>query len=226
MSKKTNILIGQDENFDKLFLVKDYDSIKYININGRRDYNEQIIQQLLKFKKVEELYVHGFNDNDFGEIANLQSLNYFRDNSANICSRNFYISKNKENVIINTFFNINIDKVIYMLNNNIINITINIYDDNYEKICDNLPLSCKNVRIIIRTIRPYNKIFNKFKNFNLSNLPTALEKIDIIFKKITKMIGGRNSMTEEDKKLCRLIEKKFTEQIKIPFGCYLNIIFL
>lgn len=179
-----NILKG--ENLSKLFSIKDYSSIKEINIFGHRDYNDKIIKEIIKFDKVTQLNIT--THSDLNEIANLQSLTSLPlvlDSSWNLSATDFYISKNKENVIINNSYKFNIDNFVVTLDPNILNITI-FANDNLEKICNILPIGCENVRIIIESSDFCTNLVKKYKKINLSNLSITIKKIDIIFKQINR----------------------------------------
>jgi len=104
---------------------------------------------------------------------------------------------------------------------NILNVTIFV-NDNFEAMCNNLPSCCKNLRIIIESRLSYEKMAEKYKNINLSNLPVTTTKIDIIFKGIySRQVFFCN--TKETRQLLKDIMNK---TIKVPFDCELNIIFL
>ena len=106
-----SITILKDENFDKLFLEKDYCSVKSIYIYGKRHYDENIIQQIIKFNKIEVLDITTY-DSDLNDIANLQSLTTLPlvlDSSWNLTAGDYYISKNNENTIVNDSSNFKID---------------------------------------------------------------------------------------------------------------------
>lgn len=225
MSVLNEIFICKTENFDKLFLIKDFDNVKSIVINGPRDYNDQIIQQIIKFKKVERLHIASFHNNNLSEIANLQSLTHFT-NDLVIINDHFYISKNTKNAILFVSNKTNVDKVITMLSCNTKNITIFVINGIFSKIYDNLPFNCTNVRIIILSIDSYENMFIKHKNFKLLNLPVTLQKIDIIFKQLASSIEYTNIITNEDEKKRCLIENKFSKEFKIPFNCKLNVVLL
>lgn len=220
MSKSINIL--KEENFDKLFSIKDYSSIKEINIFGHRDYNDKIIKEIIKFNKVTQLNIT--TKSDLNEIANLQSLTSLPlvlDSSWNLSAIDFYISRNKENVIINDSYKFKIENLVVMLDTNILNITI-FANDNCEKICNILPIGCENVRIIIESSDFCTNLVKKCKQINLSNLPTTIKKIYIIFKQIDRY-KSKNKYNLIEK---QLLKETLKENIKIPFDCEFNIFFL
>ena len=223
MTKSINILI--EENFDKLFSIKDYTLIKKINIFGHRDYNDEIIKEIIKFNKVTQLNIT--TNSDLNEIANLQSLTSLPlvlDSSWNLSANDFYISRNKENVIVNDSYKFKIENFVVMLDPNILNITI-FANDNCEKICNNLPMGCANVRIIIESSDSCKKLVKKYKKINLSNLPITIKKLDIIFKQLA-CAGSLISNNKCNLAGQQLLKETFKEKIKVPFGCKLNILFL
>jgi hypothetical protein len=226
----SSIIIMQKENFDKLFLIKNYDSIKNIDIFGHRQYNNKIIQQIIKFKKIEQLNITTYDYDlkycDLNEFANFQSLISLPlalDNSWNSYASDFYISQNKENVIIIDSSKFQIEKLLPMLNHNILNITI-FAGKNCEKICNCLPTSCANVRIIIESSISLGKLFKKYKNIKLTNLPTTIRKIDIVFKQIHCVKFVKSYV--HDLKIQFAIKSNFKENIKLSFDCELDIIFI
>ena len=218
----TSITILKDENFDKLFSVKDCNFIESIHIYGYRHYSKEIIQQIIKFNKIKQLDISiSKGDLDLNEIANLQSLTSLPlalDSSWNFTASDFYISKNKENAILNESSKLKIDNLITALDPNILNITIFI-NNRLKKICNVLPPGCINIRIIIESMANYYEILKKYDKVNLLNLPVTIKKIDIIFN----IKGGHN---ENDIGYSNLIKENFREKTKLPFDCELNVIFL
>ena len=221
------ISIPENDSFYKLSLVKDLSSVKCINITGRRNYNEEVVQDIIKFKKVETLIINALNNDDLREIANLQSLidleTCYNNDFEELHNNNCLISKNNKNAIINVRKSTYIEKVITSLNSEIENITIFINDNCNEKLFDNLPTNNKNLRIVIRFFDYHKEALHKYSNLKLSNLPVTLKKLDIIFRRISKRVENKNVILADDLIMCDLIKNKFAKEIKIPFDCEFNV---
>lgn len=209
--KITFITIGARQNLSKLFSVKKYHDIIDICILGKRHYNEKIINQIIKFELLEKLQINKFDDDDINDIANLQSLKFLSIISEN---QHFYISKDKKNMIINQSSMFSTSICTRVLRENIFNvknITMILYSVDYaEKLCNELNLGCENIRIIINSHRNENLL-----NFKPLNLPTTIEKIDIIF---TCIISTENQNFELN------VKNILKQQLKVPFGCNINVI--
>lgn len=207
--KITFITISASQNLTKLFSVKKYHDIIDICILGKRHYNTKIINQILKFELLERLQINKFDDDDINDIANLQSLKFLSIISEN---QHFYISKDKKNMIINQSSQFSTSIFTRKLIENIFNvknITMLLYSVNYaEKICNELNFGCENIRIIINSHPNENLL-----NFKPLNLPITIKKIDIIF-----------TISTENKNFESNVKNILKQQLKVPFGCNINVI--